>query len=230
MDNSDRRPVIVNEYGMDGNKFKTLMASLVTPSPGHYGLYSLKTNRTVGDVKMDVITERLDRLREGILKAKRNDNMELDGNYGDFCDDLKTMREPQILLHTLRAHEEEMEKGGYFDAEVNVAGKSDVILTAQVTKGAVSQCCGIIMRRTSHDIKKARETLKEFPKRLNIEFRAGIEESAFSHLIHEDSVVTIVKAADKDLLSTKMEESERRAQSPNHARDDDSKMDESGHG
>ena len=112
------------------------------------------------------------------------------------------MKEPQTLLHTLRAHEEEVEKGEHFDAEVNVAGKSDVIWTGQVTKGAVSECRGIIMGRTSHDIKKAREILEEFSKRLNIEFRAGIKESTFSHLIHEDSVVTFVKAAGKYLLPT----------------------------
>ena len=63
---------------MDGSKFKTLVASPMTPSPGHYVLYVLKTNRAVGDVKMDAITERLDRLREGILKGKRNDNKDLD--------------------------------------------------------------------------------------------------------------------------------------------------------
>ena len=33
------------------------------------------------------------------------------------------MKEPQTLLHTLRAHEEEVKKGEHFDAEVNVAGK-----------------------------------------------------------------------------------------------------------
>ena len=84
MDNSDGPPVTVNEDGMDGNKFKTLMASPVTLSPGHYGLYALKTNRAVGDVKIDAITERLDRLPEGILKGKRNDDKELDGTMETF--------------------------------------------------------------------------------------------------------------------------------------------------
>ena len=60
MDNTDGPPVTVNEDGIDGNMFKTLMASPMTPSPGHYGLYALNTNRAVGDVKMDAITERLD--------------------------------------------------------------------------------------------------------------------------------------------------------------------------
>lgn len=44
------------------------------------------------------------------------------------------------------------------------------------------------------------EVLKNFPYRLNIVFRARIDEDCFWHVMHEESVVVIVKAASGDFF------------------------------
>ncbi|KAI0557582.1 RNA recognition motif [Gracilaria domingensis] len=153
--------------------------SPMTPPPGDTSVVKGKTGTP--DPELPQICERLETLRSAITgRGSKNSDGQ---NYAEFCGNLKSLCEPQVLKYTTRENTDPL---------------PPVVWTGTLSKGSKAACNGYLVLRSTQGEEYVKKAVTATPKDVKVEFRGRFDDEKFDHLLTSEAVVVVVKAQEED--------------------------------